>query len=52
MTDIILQKTTDYRPSHDTEAWMLSLGGNDFATMTEEDLIRLGAMIDEILSEE
>lgn len=51
MTDIVLMKTTDYRLTGDVETWNLALGGNDYVDMTEDDMIRLGALIDEVLSE-
>lgn len=50
MTDIILMKTNDYRLDGDTETWSISLGGNDFVNMVEQDLIRLRDVINEVLS--
>ena len=48
---IKLLKTTDYRVDSTTETWSLSLDGNDYVDLTEDDMIRLGALIDEILNE-
>ena len=51
MTDIILMKTTSYRPIGDTETWNIALGGNEYTSMTADDLERLRDMIDEVLNE-
>lgn len=48
---IKLLKTTDYRQTGAVEKWSLSVGGNDYVEMTEDDLVCLGALIDEVLSE-
>lgn len=48
---IKLLKTTDYRLASTTETWSLSLDGNDYVDLTEDDMIRLGALIDEVLNE-
>lgn len=51
MTDIILMKTTSYRPIGDTETWNIALGNAEYVCMTTADLTRLRDMIDEVLNE-
>ncbi len=50
MTEIVLMKTTDYRLTGDTETWNLALGNSDYVRMTDDDLVRLRNMINEILN--
>lgn len=52
MTEIVLMKTTDYRPTGDTETWNLAIGNAEYVRMTTGDLVRLRNMIDEVLNEE
>lgn len=52
MTEIVLMKTTDYRPSGDTETWNIALANQEHIRMTINDLARLQDMINEVLNEE